>query len=155
MKLSTREAGDSDRTRPCNDTVQVTQRENAIMHIWVKSAVLAATMLVAPSLPAFADDIQLTMWGQGDCPPDTCMGAALVDAFNKANPGIKVNLIQQPTDGYFTNLLAQSVIGRGPDIASMWAGGYMDQFKTYMVDLHKYIGDDILDTVNGIDFFSD
>jgi raffinose/stachyose/melibiose transport system substrate-binding protein len=95
------------------------------------------------------------MWGQGDCPPDNCLGAGLVAAFEKANPGIKINLIQQPVDGYFTNLLAQSVIGRGPDIASMWAGAYMDQFKPYMVDLHKYVSADILDSVNGIDFFAE
>jgi raffinose/stachyose/melibiose transport system substrate-binding protein len=31
----------------------------------------------------------------------------------------------------------------------------MDQFKTYMVDLHKYIPASILDTVNGVDFFSE
>ncbi|HEX4297605.1 MAG TPA: extracellular solute-binding protein [Devosia sp.] len=126
------------------------------MNIWLKSAFTAAMLLgTAGSVPAFADDITLTMWGQGDCPPDNCMGQALIDAFQKANPGVKINLVQQPVDGYFTNLLAQSVIGRGPDIASMWAGGYMDQFKTYMVDLHKYIPASILDTVNGVDFFSE
>ena len=126
------------------------------MKMWVRSAFAAAMLLgTAATAPVFADDIQLTAWGQGDCQPDTCMGTALVDAFEKANPGIKVNLVQQPVDGYFTNLLAQSVIGRGPDIASMWAGGYMDQFKPYMVDLHKYVPDTILDSVNGIDFFSE
>ncbi len=126
------------------------------MKTWLKSALAAAMLLgAAGSMPALADDITLTMWGQGDCPPDNCLGAALVDAFQKANPGIKINLVQQPVDGYFTNLLAQSVISRGPDIASMWAGGYMDQFKQYMVDLHKYVPDSILDSVNGIDFFSE
>jgi len=126
------------------------------MKMWLRSAFAAAMLTgAAGSAPVFADDITLTMWGQGDCAPEGCMGTALVDAFQKANPGIKINLIQQPTDGYFTNLLAQSVIGRGPDIASMWAGGYMDQFKPYMVDLHKYVPDTILDTVNGVDFFSE
>lgn len=126
------------------------------MKMWLRPAIAAAMLLgAAGSAPVFADDITLTMWGQGDCPPNSCMGATLIDAFEKANPGIKVSLVQQPVDGYFTNLLAQSVIGRGPDIASMWAGGYMDQFKQYMVDLHKYVPDAILDSVNGIDFFSE
>jgi len=138
---------------PRNDQVNVRE---TMMKMWLRSALSAAMLMgAAGSAPVFADDITLTMWGQGDCPPNACMGAALVDAFQKANPGIKINLIQQPVDGYFTNLLAQSVIGRGPDIASMWAGGYMDQFKTYMVDLHKYVADDILDSVNGVDFFSE
>ena len=126
------------------------------MKTWVKTAV-AAGMLVgtAASLPAFAQDISLTMWGMGDCPPDSCIGQALVDGFEAANPGIKITLVQQPVDGYFTSLLAQSVIGRGPDIASMWAGTYMDQFKIYMADLHKYIADDLIKSVNGINYFSD
>src|SRR3954471_11438012 len=49
-----------------------------IMKMWLKSALGAVLLLgAAGSVPALADDIQLTMWGQGDCPPDTCMGAAL------------------------------------------------------------------------------
>ena len=95
------------------------------------------------------------MWGQGDCPPGNCVGAALVEAFQQANPDITIELVQQPVDGYFTNLLAQSVIGRGPDIATMWAGTYMDPFKQYMVDLHKYVPAEIIDSVNGIDYFSE
>ena len=37
----------------------------------------------------------------------------------------------------------------------MWAGTYMDPFKQYMVDLHKYVPDEIVASVNGIDFFSE
>jgi len=125
------------------------------MKVWAKTAFTAALLAGMGAAPAFADDIQLTLWGQGDCQPDTCWAAALVKAFEAQNPGIKVNLVQQPVDGYFTNLLAQSVIGRGPDIASMWAGSYMDQFKPYMVDLHKYLTDDIVKSVNGIAYFSE
>lgn len=138
---------------PRRDQVKVRE---TIMKTWLRAIAAAALFWgTAAGAPVFADDIALTMWGQGDCPPDACMGAALVDAFQKANPGVTITLVQQPVDGYFTNLLAQSVIGRGPDIASMWAGGYMDQFKPYMVDLHKYIDAAILDSVNGVDFFSE
>ena len=85
------------------------------MKMWVRTTFAASVMLGAAwSAPAFADPLELTMWGQGDCPPGNCVGAALVEAFEKANPDIKINLVQQPVDGYFTNLLAQSVIGRGP-----------------------------------------
>ncbi len=126
------------------------------MKNWRNAVMAGALMLAAGASPsAWADDVTLTMWGMGDCPPDTCLGRGLVDGFEAANPGIKINLIQQPVDGYFTNLLAQSVIGRGPDITSMWAGAYMDPFKQYMVDLHAYLSDDIVKSVNGIQFFSD
>ena len=49
----------------------------------VRSSTPAAAMLMgaAGSGIAFADDITITVWGQGDCPPDNCLGAALVEAF--------------------------------------------------------------------------
>lgn len=129
------------------------------MSKWMQAvlAVAAVSGAIATTVsPILAQDITLTVWGQGgDCPADNCLGASMVSAFEAANPGIKVELIQQPVDGYFTNLLAQSVIGRGPDVASMWAGAFMEPFKPYMEDLHKYVADDILNSVNGIDFFSE
>lgn len=120
-----------------------------------KSAFAAACVLGGlTGSPAMAAT-ELTMWAAGECPPDACMDAALVAAFEAANPDITIKLVQQPTDGYFTSLLAQSVIRRGPDIAVMWAGTFMDQFKPYMTDLHAYLGDDIVNSVNGIQFFSE
>lgn len=85
------------------------------------STLAALAGILAATAPAAAQTT-LTMWQNGDCPPDACMERALVDAFEAANPDIKIDLISQPPDGYFTSLLTSSAIGRGPDIAAMWAG---------------------------------
>lgn len=125
------------------------------MKFKITSAFAAACLLGASvGTPALAQT-ELTMWGMGECPPASCIEAALVAAFEEANPDIKIKLIQQPTDAYFTSLLAQSVIRRGPDIAVMWAGSFLDQFKPYMVDLHTVLTDEIVASVNGIQFFSE
>lgn len=124
-------------------------------HLTKSALALALLLGTAAGAPAFAQTIELTMWGMGECPPDNCMNAALISAFEAENPDIKINRIQQPVEGYFTSLLAQSVIKRGPDIAAMWAGSFMDQFKPYMVDLHAYLSDDVVASVNGIQFFSE
>jgi raffinose/stachyose/melibiose transport system substrate-binding protein len=109
--------------------------------------------ILAATVPAAAQT-QLTMWKYGDCPPDACMEQALIDAFEAKNPDIKIEFLTQPPDGYFTSLQAASAIGRGPDIAVMWAGSYMNQFQDYMVDLHKYVADDIVASTNGANYFS-
>lgn len=96
----------------------------------------------------------LTMWKYGDCPPDACMEQALIDAYETAHPDVKIEFLTQPPDGYFTSLQAASSIGRGPDIAVMWAGSYMNQFEDYMADLHKYISDDVVASLNGANYFS-
>src|SRR5688572_21337945 len=94
---------------------------------------LAALTALGIAGPAAAQT-NLTMWQYGDCPPEACMERALVEAFETQNPDIKIELVSQPPDGYFTSLLTASAIGRGPDIAAMWAGRYMTDFEQYMVD---------------------
>lgn len=114
---------------------------------------LAALTMLGVAGPAMAQT-NLTMWQNGDCPPDACIERALVDAFEAANPDIKIELISQPPDGYFTSLLTASAIGRGPDIAAMWAGLYMLDFEQYMVDLHQFVADDIVAGTTGANYFS-
>ena len=114
-------------------------------------AALSATIAATGSASA---QTQLTMWQYGDCPPDACIERALIDAFEVKHPDIKVELVSQPPDGYFTSLLTASAIGRGPDLAAMWAGRYMTDFEQYMVDLHAYIPAEIITSANGANYFS-
>lgn len=114
---------------------------------------VAAVTLMGFAGPAAAQT-NLTMWQNGDCAPDACIERALVDAFEATNPDIKIDLISQPPDGYFTSLLTSSAIGRGPDIAAMWAGLYMLEFEQYMTDLHQFVSDDIIAQTTGANYFS-
>lgn len=116
-------------------------------------AAIAALTLFGMTAPAVAQT-NLAMWQNGDCPQDACIERALVDAFEAANPDIRIELINQPPDGYFTSLLTASAIGRGPDIAAMWAGLYMLDFEPYMADLHQFIPDEIVAQTTGANYFS-
>ena len=123
------------------------------MRLLPLSALGALAGIIAATAPVAAQT-QLTMWQNGDCPPDACIERALVDAFEAANPDIKIELISQPPDGYFTALLTASAIGQGPDIAAMWAGLYMLDFEQYMVDLKQFIPAEIVAGTTGANYFS-
>ena len=123
------------------------------MKLLTLSALGALAGILAATAPVAAQT-ELTMWQNGDCPPDACIERALVDAFEAANPDIKIELISQPPDGYFTALLTASAIGQGPDLAAMWAGLYMLDFEQYMVDLKQFIPAEIVAGTTGANYFS-
>src|SRR5215212_4923470 len=66
--------------------------------------------------------VNLTLWMPGDCDPATCLEAGLVKGFEKKYPNIKVKVVTQPGDNYFTQLKAASITRTGPDLATMWPG---------------------------------
>jgi ABC-type glycerol-3-phosphate transport system substrate-binding protein len=97
----------------------------------------------------------LTLWHNGSCPPDSCIVGALVDAFEAANPDTQIDIVEQPTDSYFTSLLAASVTGTGPDLATMWPGGYMTAYKPYMEDIKQFVPEEHITSSIGTDYFSE
>ncbi len=99
-------------------------------------------------------ETDLTLWMYGECTDNACIDKALIDGFEAANPDIKIDLISQPPDSYFTTLQASSAIGKGPDIATMWAGRYMTNFTQYMVDIHKFVPADIINSAAGAQDYS-
>jgi ABC-type glycerol-3-phosphate transport system substrate-binding protein len=125
------------------------------MSIWLRSAIAAVTLLGAQAtVPVLADDVTLTMWQTGGC-EDVCLNQRLINGFEAANPGIKIKLVPQPNDDYFTALLSASLTSSGPDLAVMWPGGYMTAYKQYMVDIHKFVpAKDIQESI-GTAYFSE
>jgi len=109
----------------------------------------------ASSSSIAAGPVQITMWVNGDCPPATCPEAALIKGFEAANPNLKIKLISQPPDNYWATLKAAVVTGTGPDLADMFAGGYMTPFKKYMVDARKYVPAKLISQSIGTNFYSE
>ena len=97
----------------------------------------------------------LTLWHNGSCPAGTCLVGALADAFEAANPDVAIDIVEQPSDSYFTSLLAASVTGTGPDLATMWPGGYMTAFKPYMEDIKQFVPPEHITSSIGTDYFSE
>jgi len=105
----------------------------------VSIAATSVLALICGSGSAMAQDTVLTLWHNGSCPTENCLVRSLAEGFVAANPGITIDIVEQPNDAYFTALLAASVTGSGPDLATMWAGGYITPYKPYLEDLRTYV----------------
>jgi raffinose/stachyose/melibiose transport system substrate-binding protein len=119
---------------------------------------LAATSvlaLVCGSGTAMAQDTTLTLWHNGSCPAENCLVRSLAEGFQIANPGVVIDIIEQPNDAYFTALLAASVTGTGPDLATMWAGGFISPYKPYLENLVPYIPADQVAASIGTPYYAE
>ena len=102
-------------------------------------ATTSVLALAAGTGAALAEDTVLTLWHNGSCPAENCLVRTLAEGFQAANPGVMIDIVEQPGDAYFTALLAASVTGTGPDLATMWAGGFITPYKPYLENLVPYI----------------
>lgn len=94
----------------------------------------------------------LTIWAYGaiDSTPHL---QPLVDGFKKKYPNVKVTLQPQPSENYYAMLKAAIVSKTGPDIFTMFPGGYESQFAKYSLDLTNLVPKDTLDAV-GASYYS-
>lgn len=115
----------------------------------------SALALFCGSLGAMAQDTTLTLWNNGSCPAENCLVRTLAEGFQAANPGVVIDIIEQPSDAYFTALLAASVTGTGPDLATMWAGGFISPYKPYLENLIPYIPADHIAASIGTPYYAE
>jgi raffinose/stachyose/melibiose transport system substrate-binding protein len=64
-------------------------------------------------------------------------------AFEKANPGVKIEHVAQPTDStqYYQIIQSAATANAGPDVAMFHPGARVDGFADIIVDLDSYIKD--------------
>ncbi len=105
-----------------------------------------ATASGTSSSSAAALSGSLTIWNRGPI-DDTTALKPLIDGFKKKYPTVTINAVAQPGDNYFAVLQAAVIGSKGPDIASMFPGGYQVQFQNKMLDLNKYIPKSELEAV--------
>lgn len=78
----------------------------------------------------------------------------LVEAFEKANPDIQIDVRSQPSDNYFPLLQAANISKNGPDLAVMWSGLYAQKYASSLVNLKDVLPAEALDKVTGLDWAS-
>ncbi|CAA9541911.1 MAG: ABC transporter, substrate-binding protein (cluster 1, maltose/g3p/polyamine/iron) [uncultured Thermomicrobiales bacterium] len=83
--------------------------------IGTAAATAGALSLVRPSLSAAQDPVELT-WGTWGNTGEIQRFQEYTDSFNAANPGIRMELIPSPNDGYDERLLTQLNGGSAPDL---------------------------------------
>ncbi|MBU4336700.1 MAG: extracellular solute-binding protein, partial [Actinobacteria bacterium] len=89
----------------------------------------------------------LTVWNYGAL-DDSSLLSPLVAGFEAKYPDVTVDLVGQPADNYYALLQAAVVSGRGPDVFSMFPGGYQKQFQEYSLDLSDQIPQEDLVATN-------
>lgn len=64
--------------------------------------------------------VTMTIWSPENRPDDAAAHAELIQAFESANPDIKVELVTTTWDDHFSRLAAAKAAGNVPDIAYTW-----------------------------------
>ena len=97
----------------------------------------------------------LTIW-QSWSPGENGLGFIYpaAKAFEKANPGVKINIVVKPPDNYFALLQAAMLGHTGPDIAEIYPGTYVRNTIPYFVNLNSYVPASTRQSVTGIKYYS-
>ncbi len=110
-----------------------------------RSLLAAIALLCAVASLAAQKGVTLTVW---DFKYSEVDGAQIPmkandAAFEKANPGVKVVHVAQPTDStqYYQLIQSAATANDGPDVAMFHPGGRVDGFADVIVDLDSYIKD--------------
>jgi ABC-type glycerol-3-phosphate transport system substrate-binding protein len=109
-----------------------------------RTAISLVLVLLCLALPLMAETT-LTVWDfkfsevNGAQPPMKANDAA----FEKANPGVKVEHVAQPTDSvqYYQIIQSAATANDGPDVAMFHPGARVEGFADIISDLNPYIGD--------------
>jgi raffinose/stachyose/melibiose transport system substrate-binding protein len=119
---------------------------------------LAATLLLSCAGPKQA--IKLTMWMNGadsligpteqQKPQDQWYISQAFRRFEKANPGVTVELVVQADQGAaHTNFKTAGLAGNAPDVANLWTGQPIFALKDVILPLDKLVPADDLKKIVG------
>lgn len=104
---------------------------------------------------AAAEAGTITIWHNYGTEVNTTALNAVVAAFEKADPDIKVNVVSQPADNYFALLTAASISHSAPDIAVMWTGVWDLKYAHLLADLRPLLPAAELDQMKGLRWASE
>jgi len=102
-----------------------------------------------------ADAGDITIWHNYGTEVNATALSAVVDAFSKEHPDIKVNLVSQPADNYFALLTAASIAHKAPDIAVMWTGLFALKYAHLLADLRPLLPAQPLSEMKGLEWASE
>jgi ABC-type glycerol-3-phosphate transport system substrate-binding protein len=97
----------------------------------------------------------ITIWHNYGTEVNTTALTAVVAAFEKADPDVKVNIVSQPADNYFALLTAASISHSAPDIAVMWTGVWDLKYAHLLADLRPLLPAAELNQMKGLRWASE
>jgi ABC-type glycerol-3-phosphate transport system substrate-binding protein len=110
-------------------------------------------LAAASTAPARADTI--TIWHNYGTEVNATALAAVVAAFEKQDPDIKVNLVSQPADNYFALLTASAISHTSPDLAVMWTGVWDLKYSNLLANLKPLLPAAELSQMKGLSWSSE
>src|SRR5579872_3939310 len=93
--------------------------------------------------------VTLTLWHNYGGDAKATATKALVAAYEKLHPNIRINVVSQPPDNYFALLNAAAISHTGPDISNQWTGLYDLKYAKDLVNLKPYLTAKQLASING------
>lgn len=112
-------------------------------------AAFAAGSTRAARTSSGASVTTLTLWHNYGTDAKAAATKALVAAYEKLHPDIRINVVSEPADNYFALLNAAAISGTGPDISNQWTGLYDLKDAKYLVNLKPYLTASQLASVDG------
>lgn len=106
------------------------------------------------SVGSSSTPVTLTLWHNYGTEDNATATNNLVKAFEKLHPNIKINVVSQPANNYFSLLQASAISHTGPDLAVMWTGLYTLKYKDLLTNLNSYIPVSSMEKMNGIKWAS-
>jgi raffinose/stachyose/melibiose transport system substrate-binding protein len=117
-------------------------------------AAVATGAALAARATGKADQVTLTLWHNYGTEGNAVATTNLVAAFEKQNPGIKINVVSQPAANYFQLLTAAWIAGTGPDLSVQWTGLYDLKYEQQLLNLKPYFSASELAKINGAQWAS-
>jgi ABC-type glycerol-3-phosphate transport system substrate-binding protein len=93
--------------------------------------------------------VTLTLWHNYGSDAKATATKALVAAYEKLHPNIRINVVSQPADNYFALLKAAAISHTGPDISNQWTGLYDLKDQSQLVNLKPYLSAGQLASIDG------
>ncbi|MCU1489085.1 MAG: carbohydrate transporter substrate-binding protein family [Acidimicrobiaceae bacterium] len=107
---------------------------SAVLAGTMAAGVVAGTSSAAPAAHASAKTT-LSLWENYGTEQNATATRALVAAFEKKHPSIKINVVSEPAANYFSLLQASAISHNGPDLAVMWTGLFTLQYESFLQNL--------------------
>jgi raffinose/stachyose/melibiose transport system substrate-binding protein len=121
-------------------------------------AVLAVAAMAAGAAMArsshHSGNVTLTLWHNYGTQGNAVATNNLVKAFEKANPGITINVVSQPGSNYFQLLSAAWIAGTAPDLSVQWTGLFDLKYQSQLLNLKPYFTSAEIAKINGAKWVS-
>jgi ABC-type glycerol-3-phosphate transport system substrate-binding protein len=96
----------------------------------------------------------LTLWQDGSVASSASYLPDLIASFEHSHPGVKVNVVAEPSGNYFALLQTSFISKTAPDIADLFAGTYLSGLEPYMTNLKSYIPATLVKTAKGMKYYA-